>query len=900
MTISEHLERIRKVMAFKDTDGMEILYFQLYLLSLGYDNLLSSDAEHRKGVEPYATLDGHFGYLWEKATEPFEHEGKGCLEEFLSDENIVHNADRAVFLVEFTELLTREARHFDHTQPEEISELVCRLSGFQKGMSVYNPYAGFGSYATAFQAEDDYYGEEYDLLSWGIGVLKMYMDGSSSANYVCGDSLNPSWKRRFDIVVSTPPYSPLLSGPKPGSRRMQGYEPILNNLPALLEGKGSCIIVNNASILNARGAGRLLDSSMLDMIAVLPDCLMYDTASVQVLVRLKRDRDPEAPILMVDARDFYTPGGRMRKVLDVKRIMHAIQVEDSRHVVLVPLEVIRKTDYVLFPDVYLARENYIEGLTYVPVNSLGKVFYPERVTLGSESHLPFVSVRDLSPSPTHIVTPSAAETGASASAGLLTTPALLMIRNSDSLKFGYVADCSPESPVYVSKMMMAFVPNEELVSWEYVAAALSEATLSNMGSSAFRLTFTDFAVTEIPLLPKREQTQYVKRILRKNSPRRDNAIRSTRKIPVILVGLSGIQDRTGRISVLRHFELTDDAKDWLNSHPTAAEAVITQVGPYVSSSNVSSLCERLDTIPVFIISPDLEKLEEVFRENSNRYDLGERAYVPEMVDDLVDTLVEVADQAITLECDIRRRYRSQLDDAGSLDNVFKYENVILRDEVEELLVKLSRNEFADLPTRMRKMRDNCFLRPLIDYGFLPDLQWEGALIDLLAERNYKLGDDSNPSRIILNREILPKNEARLLQTISKVILNPGTHKYVLQSGNILMACLCILMAALKTLAKMVDSGNFKDRESQKGYFSIVSPAWFKSGMYEVRRMEDVKGYDYLYAGNVHLDNKTCREGGIKAGDIVQIDRINGFEKEPRIDDFVQVYFYSREFNKVEQ
>ena len=880
---------------------MKVLYFQLYLLSLGYDGLLEDGGAHRTEVEPYSTLDGHFGYLWEKATKQFEHEGKGSLEKFLSDESILHNADRAVFLVEFNELLTREARHFDHTQPEEISELACSLSGFQKGMSVYNPYAGFGSYATAFQAGDDYYGEELNLLSWGIGVLKMHMDGCSSANFVHGDSLNPTWKRRFDIVVSTPPYSPLLSVPKPGSLRRAGYEQILNDLPALLEDRGSCIIVSNASILNRRASGALLSSSMLDMIVVLPDSLMFRSSCVHVLVRLKRDRDPDAPVMMVDAKDFYSPGARMRKILDVKRIMHVIQVKDSKYVAFVPFEVIRKNDSILFPDVYITKENSIEGLTYVPVNSLGTVFQPKRVKPGSESPKPFVSVKDLSPMPTHIVTPSAAELKSSASAGVLTAPALLMTRNSDSLKFGYVKDCSPENPVYVSEIIMAFVPNEEVVTWEYVAAALSEATLSNMGSSAFRLTFTDFAITRVPLLPKREQAQYVKRILRKNSPLRDSAINSTRKIPVILIGLSGIEDRRGRISVLRHFERMPDAKDWLSCHPTAAEAVIAQVGPRVTASNVSSLCEWFDTIPVFIISPDLEKLEEVFRENSNEYNLGERAYVPEMVDSLVDTLAEVADQAITLEGDIRRRYLSQLDDAGSLDNVFRYDNVILRDELEELLVKLSRNEFADLPARMRKMRDNCFLKPLIDYGFLPNnLQWDGALIDLLAERSYKFGDDSNPSRIILSREILPKSVARLLQTASKTVLNPGTHDYGLEDGNTLMACLCVLMAALETLADMVDRGNFKDRESQKGYFSIVSPAWFKSGMYEVRRMEDVKGYDYLYAGNVHLDNKTCRENGIKAGDIVQIDWINGFEKEPRIDDFVQVYFYSREFSKVEQ
>ena len=194
MTISEHLERIKKVMTFQGANDMEILYFQLYLLCLGYDNHLSDDDKHRRETEPFAMLEKHFNYLWEKASEHFEHEGKGCLEEFLNDENIIQNADRAVFLLEFYELLTREARHFDHTQPEEVAELVYLLSDFHNGMAIYNPYAGFGSYAGAFQAGNDYYGEEINLLAWGIGVLKTHMDGCDSTHYINGDSLNPTWK----------------------------------------------------------------------------------------------------------------------------------------------------------------------------------------------------------------------------------------------------------------------------------------------------------------------------------------------------------------------------------------------------------------------------------------------------------------------------------------------------------------------------------------------------------------------------------------------------------------------------------------------------------------------------------------------------------------------------------
>ena len=900
MTISEYLVSLKRVMLFQGANEMEALYFQLYLLSLGYDGLLLADAEHRKGAEPYATLDKHFSHLWDKAIENYEKEGKGILEEFLEDKNIILNPDKAFFLVEFNEVLAREARHggyrFDHTQPEELSNLVYRLSGFKTGMIVYNPYAGFGSYASAFQIGDDYFGEEIDLLTWGIGVLKMHMDGSSSANYVQGNSFCPTWNRRFDIVVSSPPLGIIPPMAGSSTRRIDYSDRLLNDLPTLLKDEGSCIIVSSASILT-RGARRLLDSSMLDMVTVLPDNLLFSTASVQVIIRLKKDRDSNAPVLMVDAKDFFSPGGR-QKSLDVERVIHAINVNDSEHVAWVSPEVIRKNDCLLFPHVYLADENHIEGLSYVPIKELGTVLRPQSATLEEDSLIPFVSVNDLSQLPTHIVSPAISESRNHAYARVLTSPALLMARSSDSLRLGYIQDCSLEHPVYVSQMIMAFIPNEDIVSWEYVAAALSEVTLSNMGSSAFRLNFTDFAITKIPVISKREQALYVKRILRKSSRHREKAIESTREIPVILIGLTEIKDKTGRLKTLRHFERMNDAKDWLNSHPTAAEAIIAQIGTRVTESNVSTLCDRGDNIPVFILSSDLDKLETVFQDNSVEYELGERAFSPDMVDDLLETLAEVADLARSPEGEIRRRYKDQLEDAESLDNFFQYKNLLLSYELEDILLKLSKHETGNMPTRMRLIRDNCLLQPLIDYGYLPSDLVYGALTDLLTDRIYQNGDDKD-SRIVLNTEILPESIAKLLQTASKTVFNPGSHIHLTEDDNTLMACLCVLMAALGILADMVDRGKFKEKDSPKGYFSNVSPTRFNSGMYEVRRLEEIKGFNYFYAGNIHLDNRICQRNGIKAGDIVQIDRIDGFEKEPKIDDFVQVYFYAKEFKKVE-
>lgn len=886
-------------MLIQGASEMETLYFRLYLLCLGYDGFLGG-IKDAKGTDPYATLDRQLGYLWEKAYEQYDHEGPSALSEYIDDDDLIYGARQEDFKNEFHALLNRAARrggyNFDYTQPEELSELVYRLSGYTEGMSVYNPFAGLGSYARKFMAGDSYYGEEIKTVAWGIGVLRMYIDGCASANYINGDSRKPTWDKRFDIVVSTPPYS--------SSNLLMGRNyttDLVISLHSILDDGGSSILVSSANNITGRAGRWIRESEMLDMIIVLPDNFMFSTSATQVLIRLKPNRDPGAPVTLVDAQDFFIPGGRQRKTLDTDRILKAIEERDPDHVVSVSSAEIDKNGGRLFPAFYLIKETTVDGQTITPVSELGRIANVRPGNYEREIYVPFVGEKDLSPNPLTKVSPTMTNNRIIQHLRIITEPSLLIARRAGTLYFGYVSECSEERPVYIYENILAFVPNKELTSWEYVAVSLSQSKVSIPGTSRDRLYYPDLALARIPKISKEEQKKVVYEYLEKTLPAR-KVTASTRKVPVVTVGIKELDDKTGRLNVIKQFDVTREAIDWIIQNPNTVEAVILKVGgtSHISELKASSFCGKAGDLPVYILAPDYDKLEAAFSETDVEYNLKERVFGWGSVDTLIISLLERADLLITPEGRIRQQYEKELEDAASLDGFFKYEIFNLRDELEKLLARIASNDTKDIHTPLRQIRDICFLKPLVDYGFLPNaFSGDGANIDFLVSRFYESGDGG---RYILTRQILPGSIAKLLQAASKTVLNPsvhGTQDRGAEDSSIIIACLSILMAALCELARMVDSGLFQDKDSPKGSFTKVYTDRFQSGQYEVKRLEDVKGSDYFYAGNVHLGKEECDKAGIKAGDVVQINRIApSFEQVPRINDYVQVYFYTKFFTKV--
>ena len=208
---------------------------------------------------------------------------------------------------------------------------------------------------------------------------------------------------------------------------------------------------------------------------------------------------------------------------------------------------------------------------------------------------------------------------------------------------------------------------------------------------------------------------------------------------------------------------------------------------------------------------------------------------------------------------------------------------------------------SDWRNQLRTIRTDCILKPLVDYGFLPAVQTGsfnlGAQIDLLADRFYSNKDKR--CRYILIREVVPADVAELLQG-SKRLLNEGSHTIKNIDWDLQMATLFSIMAAMCHIAKMIDEGLF-DRLEPERIRAIYQDRYeddeYELGKKTVKCRQRPDHSEYLYAGNIHLDDKQCKDLQIKQGDIVDIKGAS-LEKSPIITDSVCILFYSKQFVKV--
>lgn len=57
-----------------------------------------------------------------------------------------------------------------YTQPYELTKFVAAISGYDGNGSLYNPYAGSGSYCTELVGKGRYVAQEKMVSAWGVGL----------------------------------------------------------------------------------------------------------------------------------------------------------------------------------------------------------------------------------------------------------------------------------------------------------------------------------------------------------------------------------------------------------------------------------------------------------------------------------------------------------------------------------------------------------------------------------------------------------------------------------------------------------------------------------------------------------------------------------------------------------
>ncbi|MGL5691997.1 MAG: N-6 DNA methylase [Bacteroidales bacterium] len=266
---------------------------------------------------------------------------------------------------------TRAGMSAIHGQPKEITKLISTVSGFNGG-SVYNPFAGVGSYDIEFTSKaSSYYGQELDKEAWAVGYLRLLANNISTKGYVCDDSIdnwaayNPNNQNlpKFDFIVATPPWGMPLnrnigSECESYNSRSTVDEYFLMRGKFGLSDKGKLAGLFSSKILFAKGGASewarksIVREDILEMVITLPEKIFLTTSIPPVLIILSKCKPNKGFVKMVDGSSFFEKRGQ-NNILDIDNLLSAISIQDNKFVKEVPSEDIITNEYNITPAIYI-------------------------------------------------------------------------------------------------------------------------------------------------------------------------------------------------------------------------------------------------------------------------------------------------------------------------------------------------------------------------------------------------------------------------------------------------------------------------------------------------------------------------------------------------------------------
>lgn len=420
-------------------------------------------------------------------------------------------------------------------QPQAVTDLMVGLLDY-KGGSVYNPFAGVGSFAIALGANARYIGEEIDQRTHALGLMNLMVHGINPSEYLNEDSFQAHSKDRFDYIISTPPFNLRFREQYPFALHRFGDEKvrmasfsgemndyILLSSEARLKPEGKAVCLCSASVTySARSADArkdLIERNLVDAIISLPGGLFPNTSLSATAVVLREGRCANEPVLLVDASHGYTIG-RTVKQLDAKKLLRDIAGRNPETVKVITPDEIAEKDYSWLAAQYIRYDSssLVDGYHFKRIADLTEdpkyCFMPI-----PETPFPEITAAVLTSSPYNFrVQPAVTDPTdpdyrrPSKNVRLMYTEPTFFVSTIGKPKFGFV-QASEESPVYAADGFIGYRLKKEILP-EYFAIKLSDRDLESflVGTGIRRLRPKDLAEIQIAVPSLEEQEAVVKKM----------------------------------------------------------------------------------------------------------------------------------------------------------------------------------------------------------------------------------------------------------------------------------------------------------------------------------------------------------------------------------------------------
>ena len=406
---------------------------------------------------------------------------------------ISENDNGGLYYLEVLDLaisLTSRPPYGQYTQPVEFAQLASRLIE-AKGKSVFNPFSGIMSYATALSEYDRYVGIEIDSNICDISNFRIQLAHlADNTECVNGDVRN--WTdKSFDIMVSTPPIGMILDG---DNRPIKSEWICLKNFEKNTTSRGVLFtyvlpsVLFDSSRVSREIRRYITENNYLDTIIELPAKLLHPYTSISlVALMLKKGRGKNEPIKMIDASSLFI-GENRRKKLDVDAILGCIQNMSSETCVQISTDDIRKNDYIWSVSKYLNTqiESFPEGYSVLSLQDVVEIIRGERTFSEKKGRIAKISNLAVEGADCIRAVESFEESEDLSNATRITEPVILVSAIRE-LKPTY-CEASPVSPIFINPNIWACRVKKSWVSPTYLCFELSRRSVKPSGNFIPRIS----------------------------------------------------------------------------------------------------------------------------------------------------------------------------------------------------------------------------------------------------------------------------------------------------------------------------------------------------------------------------------------------------------------------------
>ncbi len=281
-------------------------------------------------------------------------------------------------------------------QPKEVSEIVGKVLNAEEG-SVYNPYAGIGSYAMLIGEKCNYYGEEINLVTTAIGKLNLLINERRNAEIGSHPEYNTSlsFKRKFDYIVSTPPFGLKLSDYDMFKRTAEIGFLEESSLGARIKSVGvyPASICYKKCSANPQLLSKLIEEDILETVILLPVNIFVNTAIETAIIVVNKMKEKPGFVRFIDASDcFITKSGR--NTLDTQKVLNLLDgCCHGKGVAEVSNDDIKANDFKIYPKFYCSVDEveFPEGYHVVELKDIVEPCAPTRKNGETNGYLAKIS-----------------------------------------------------------------------------------------------------------------------------------------------------------------------------------------------------------------------------------------------------------------------------------------------------------------------------------------------------------------------------------------------------------------------------------------------------------------------------------------------------------------------------